>query len=201
MSNQKRKQQPKQAPEAKTEVKSVEQPATKDSGTEIPPTVVNTAKQDAVNNDAAPSASTSIVYTQYRDAYKLKVGQLEKLMGPGLKFDKKLGMNLQKSHIELLSKFITSVPPEEVRKAFGFILDTQNASPFFTPSCAFKAIVAQNAARQTIPAWYISVASLFLDTANPENRFSVVGKTVDLDKIPDGIPAAFESRLREFYDR
>lgn len=201
MSNQKRKQQPKQVNTDAAEVKKVEPQVTEESGTEIPAKVVNTAKQDAVNNDVSPSASVSSVYTQYRDAYSMKVSQLEKLMGPGLKFDKKLGMNLQKSHIELLTKFITSVPPEEVRKAFGFILDTQNASPFFTPACAFKAIVVQNAARQVVPAWYISVASIFLDTANPDKRFSVVGKTVDLDKIPDGIPAAFESRLREFYDR
>lgn len=183
-----------ESPEAKLAIQD-ETVITKDE-----PIIPATAKiVDKNSGDGVIPREDSTILTENLKALSFKLEMMDERMGKGKVFDPSQGAAMQKDLVEHIVNFISKVPPTEVRKAIGGILDAFNHSDFITPSCLFKGIKDPVSKKLAIPEWWLDIGTLLSLTADPSKRFKVVGKEFTFDKVDSKIPAVVITRLKEFY--
>ena len=139
------------------------------------------------------------VFQQHTAAFDLKVRLMETHLGPGKLYPSHLAGELQRGLQEVIVNLITKVPPNEVRAAIGYILDTYHSSPFFKPSCMLKGIVNQGTGKPYVSDWYKRMIVIFSMTADPAVRFKVIGVRANIESLGSDVPVLILTRLKDFY--
>ena len=172
--------------------------ATKEEGVVTPATPAKVIKA-ASGEGVTPRAESSIL-TENLAALSFKLQMMDERMGKGKVFDGAVAGKMQKDLVEQVVNVITKVPPTEVRKAIGGLLDIFHKSEFINPSCLFKGVKNPSTKKLMVPDWWLEIGTMLSRTADPEVRFKIVGKEFTFDKVPTNIPPVVLTRLKEFFN-